>query len=300
MGKHGVVLLDKPEGITSRKALDRAMGILRVKKAGHFGTLDPFATGLLSIGVGQGTKLLAFMKDDFKVYRATIGLERFTDTDDITGHTEESFCDCHLDLSMAGQWFNAHTGWISQVPPDYCAQKHKGTPLYRMKRANKEVHPRSKDVHIKEFRVISSGSDWIELFITCSRGTYIRSIARDLGLYLGTGGYVRRLRRIESEGFSIDDACDLDELKKRTMDGGDCVIPLAQALKIPMAHVISSAQKGIMEGRPVQIAWIMDDLHVSDGDRVSLVNEEDKLLCIVKVKRQGNIFGQIERGFVPY
>jgi tRNA pseudouridine55 synthase len=294
VGKDGIVLIDKPTDITSRKAVDRVQRILHEKKAGHFGSLDPFATGLLCIGVGQGTKLLPFMQAHQKEYIALIGFEMSTDTDDITGTVKETFTNVLIDESLLKKWFDEQKGWVNQTPPEYCAQKHKGKPLYKLKRARQEVSPRPKQVYLEETEILETGKDWARVRIVCSRGTYIRAIARDLGAYLGVGGYLRQLKRIRSEGFSIDQALTFDLLAEK---GEEAVIPLADAVQLPKARVTKTGETGIQEGQAIQISWVVDDVIAPDGAYVALLNTNRKLLCIAKVQRQGGLWGYIERGF---
>ncbi len=300
MGKQGVVLIDKPKDITSRKAVDRVMAILKSKRAGHFGSLDPFATGLLCMGVGQGTKLLPFMHEHQKEYVATIGFEMFTDTDDLTGAPIEHFADVSIDIEMAKTWFRENRGWIDQVPPRYCAQKLNGKPLYKLARANKEVEPRSKQIYIEKADILDWGPDWMVARMVCSRGTYIRSIARDLGKYLGCGGYLRELRRFRSEGFHVDDALSIEGLMDKVARGEDVVIPLSQALHIPKVRVTRTGEAGILDGNPIQVSWMLDEVEAKDGNHVALVNADMQLLCVAKAQPCGGIWGYIERGFRPY
>ncbi len=300
MGQDGVVLIDKPAGITSRRALDRVLRILKTKRGGHFGSLDPFATGLLCIGIGQGTKCLPFLQDQPKEYIARIGIEMSTDTDDITGTMLASFPHAELNLDTVQEWIRTHTGHILQTPPDYCAQKVGGTPLYRLKRANQEVSPRAKEIHIAHMEILAHNRDSLDMRIVCSRGTYIRAIARDLGAALGFGGYLRELRRLKSEGFILDHALTLEELEARVVAGTFGLIPLQEALHLPTARVTASGQADIMDGKPIQFAGLVDRPEVPDGSYLALVNATNQLLCVAKVQRQGGIFGFVERGFKPF
>ncbi len=296
MGTDGIVLVDKPADITSRKAVDRVMKALGVKKAGHFGSLDPFATGLLCIGVGQGTKLLPFLQDHPKEYVAVVGFDRFTDTDDITGAITAEFPDVRVRREAIEGWFGENRGRIRQVPPAYCAQKHGGRPLYKLRRANQDVSPRPKEVHVFDAEILDSGNDWARVRIVCSRGTYIRSIARDLGLHMGVGGYLRELKRTRSEGFSLQQAHGLDDLKAL---GERAVVSLADALTFPRARVNKAGEHGIRDGMPIQISWVVDDVEAPEGTLVALTDNDGRLLCISRVSRGGGIWGYIERGFTP-
>ena len=297
MGLDGVVLLDKPKGITSRKAVDIVLKILGVKKGGHFGSLDPFATGLLCIGIGNGTKLLPFMEDNIKAYIATVGLEKFTDTDDVTGNAEKIIEEVNFDKIRFKEWLTINSGEIIQVPPVYCAQKLNGKPLYRLKRQNKEVSPRAKKVTIHKIEVLSKDDLTVEMRVVCSRGTYIRSLARNMGEFIGCGGYLRELRRIKSEGFSIEEALTIDEIKQMVSEGKNVLVSLLNAIKLPVATVNAEGRDAISKGKPVLMSTMINDVSAEDESFVAMLDEDDNLLCVARVKRSGGIFGYIARGF---
>jgi tRNA pseudouridine55 synthase len=297
MGLNGVVLLDKPKGITSRKAVDIVLKTLGEKKGGHFGSLDPFATGLLCIGVGSGTKLLPFMEDNIKAYIATVGLEMFTDTDDVTGKAEKIIENVNFDKLKFNEWLTINSGEIIQVPPDYCAQKLNGKPLYKLKRQNKDVSPRAKKVTIYKIEVLSIEKMSIEIKVVCSRGTYIRSLARNMGEFIGCGGYLRELRRLKSEGFSIEDALTIDEIKQRVPEGKNVLISLLDAISLPVAKVNALGKDAIIKGKPILMSTMINDVSAEDEAYVTMLDENDNLLCVARVKRSGGIFGYIARGF---
>ncbi len=297
MGAHGIVLIDKPPHITSRKVVDRVVAILNEKRAGHFGSLDPFATGLLCVGIGQGTKLLPFLQHHTKEYSALVGFDLSTDTDDLTGEVLKRFDGVRVDRARIEEWFDANRGMISQLPPDYCAQKHGGKPLYKLKRAKQEVSPRPKQVSIDEASILDAGPDWVRVRIVCSRGTYIRSIARDLGAALGVGGYLRELRRTKSEGFSLEKALTLEGLAEKK---AQALIPLEEAISLPKARVTPVGEAGIADGKAIQFSWVVDDVVAPEGAFVAVLNGSGALLCIARIRRDGGIWGYIERGFKPY
>jgi tRNA pseudouridine55 synthase len=297
MDLNGVVLLDKPKGITSRKAVDIVLKTLGVKKGGHFGSLDPFATGLLCIGVGSGTKLLPFMENNIKAYAATVGLELFTDTDDITGKTEKIIEKINFDKQLFNEWLAVNSGEIIQVPPDYCAQKLNGKPLYKLKRQNKDVNPRAKKVTIHKIEVLSIDNVSVEMEVVCSRGTYIRSLARNMGEFMGSGGYLKELRRLKSEGFSIEDALTIEDIKQRVSEGKNVLISLLDAISLPIAKVNDEGKDAIKKGKPVLMSTMINDVIAEDESFVAILDEGDHLLCVARVKRSGGIFGYIARGF---
>jgi tRNA U55 pseudouridine synthase TruB len=139
----------------------------------------------------------------------------------------------------------------------------------------------------------------VEVRIVCSRGTYIRSIARDLGAHLGGGGYLRTLRRLRSEGFHLDDALTLEALQEKAEAGEEMVIPLSGALQLPKSRVIPVGQKGILEGNPIQFSWMKDAVEVTEGNYVAMTSLDGQLLCIARYQPSGGIWGYIERGFIP-
>jgi len=299
MDLDGIVLIDKPADMSSRQVVDRVRRMLNVRKAGHFGTLDPFATGVLCVALGQATKLLPFMSSDAKEYIATIGFEKFTDTDDLKGATLQSFDDAAFELTAAQAWLASHQGWFEQVPPEYSAQKLNGQPLYKLKRRNIEVTPRPKQVCITDSEILDHGRDWLRVRIACSRGTYIRSIAREMGRDLGLGGYLRELRRTRSEGFALDQALTLERAADLAATGALELLPLTKALKLPVVQVRAEAERWVRDGKPLEAGWLMQDVQAADDDFIAVTGTDGQLLCVTRVARDGEIIGRVERGFHP-
>lgn len=299
MGLDGLVLIDKPADMSSRQVVDRLRRLLNVRKAGHFGTLDPFATGLLCVGLGQATKLLPFMSSTDKEYIAVIGFEKFTTTDDLKGETLASFENVAIDLTAVQAWLDGHQGWIEQLPPEYCAQKFNGQPLYKLKRRNQSVSPRPKQVCIAQTEILEHGPDWLKLRVACSRGTYIRSIARELGQALGLGGYLRELRRLQSEGFSIEQALTLEALDAHVAAGTLEVLPLLSGLSLPRARVSDLGARGVVDGKPLRRDWFIDPIRAADGECLVVTDQAGRLLCVARIEQQAETVGRVERGFHP-
>jgi tRNA pseudouridine55 synthase len=208
----GIILIDKPAGPTSAevvRGVKRSLG--KRCRVGHLGTLDPFATGVLPILIGEGTKLAPFLQHDRKEYRGIIALGVATDTLDRTGITVSTAQVPPFDarrLSAVAQQF---IGVVKQTPPIFSAIKRGGVPLYRLARRCREVEPPSpREVEITRLELEPRGADSIQFDITCSPGTYVRSLARDIGAALGTVAHLHELRRLRSGSFSIDDAVALD------------------------------------------------------------------------------------------
>jgi tRNA pseudouridine55 synthase len=215
----GILLVDKPGGMTSHDVVSRARRALDTRKIGHAGTLDPMATGLLVLGVGPATRLLTYLVGLDKTYAATIRLGVSTDSDDADG-TVVAVADAAVVAALAPDVVEAAigrlTGPISQVPSRVSAIKVDGRRAYDLARAGEEVVLKARDVVVPRFDVLASraGDGWLDLdvVVDCSSGTYIRALARDLGADLGVGGHLTALRRTRIGPFSVDDAAHTDAI----------------------------------------------------------------------------------------
>ena len=230
---HGVLLLDKPLGLSSNDALQKAKRLFRADKAGHTGTLDPLATGLLPLCFGAATKFSQVSLDADKTYRATVQLGVKTSTGDAEGEVlQQRPVDVNLDaLSAACLRF---TGEIDQVPPMHSALKHEGRPLYAYARAGVDIERPSRRVtiHRIDVPVIDDqgvNDRWI-LDVRCSKGTYIRTLAEDIGEALGCGAHLAALRRMASGPLTIDAACTLEQLQTLSEDERDALLLDADTL----------------------------------------------------------------------
>ncbi|MDR3195656.1 MAG: tRNA pseudouridine(55) synthase TruB [Endomicrobium sp.] len=207
----GIALLDKPSGITSFKAVLKIKKALNVKKTGHCGALDPAATGLLLVLIGKATKLQAeFMKKD-KLYTSSFILGTVTDTGDLDGNviSQKDISDINIEkIKEAAKCF---IGEISQIPPMYSALKHKGKKLYELARQGVEIERKPRKIVINEFDIISYCNGVVNVRVSCSSGTYIRTLAQDLGNVLGCGATVKTLRRERIDGFDVKDALKYED-----------------------------------------------------------------------------------------
>lgn len=228
----GVLIIDKPAGLTSYEVVDRVKRILKIKKVGHGGTLDPFTTGVLLILIGQATKLSQFLIKDSKLYQAVMKLGVETDTQDLTGKVTHRCEVLGLRESAVREAFAAFTGKISQLPPMYSAVKHRGVPLYRLARKGEQVERKLRAVTIYQLKVCRIELPNIYFETSCSSGTYIRTLAADIGKRLGCGAHLTELRRIKSGAFGIEQAITLRDLEAAVEQGsvGKWIIPLAQVL----------------------------------------------------------------------
>ena len=227
----GVVIVDKPAGITSHDAVDRVRKLLGERKAGHTGTLDPMATGVLAVCVGEATKIASFLTGDDKVYEATMRLGVRTDTLDMTGQvlTEQQPRATDADVKAA---LAAFTGTITQVPPQYSAVKVRGKALYKWARKGIRVEPPPREVQIREILLQGIELPRVRFTVTCSKGTYVRTLCADMGDRLGCGAALEQLRRTRSGIFRLQDAVRLDGesddgIRARLEPG---LIPMNQAL----------------------------------------------------------------------
>jgi tRNA pseudouridine55 synthase len=210
---NGFINLVKKKGISSNAALQEAKRKLKIKKAGHLGTLDPMAHGVLVLGVNRGTKFSSYFLESDKTYKAEITLGASTDTDDATGKTiaESSKKVCAKEVEIALKTF---IGKSMQVPPTYSALKHKGKPLYKYAREGKPISKPPREVNIYSIKNFEFKNNICTCEIHCSKGTYIRSIARDLGNALGVGGHLSDLERLEQGFFNIKNAYSIEQLNE--------------------------------------------------------------------------------------
>ncbi len=211
--RSGILLVDKPEGPSSARVVAAVKGIIGARKVGHLGTLDPFASGLLPLAVNEGTKVAQHFLDADKGYAGAITLGTETDTQDRTG-TVLSRRDAPLlgpaDLDALRREFS---GCLNQVPPMYSALKQEGTRLYELARKGMEVGRESRAIRVELVRLEQVGRGELEFEMTCSKGTYVRTLAADIGTFLGCGAHLSRLRRVASGPFGIADAVTLEDLR---------------------------------------------------------------------------------------
>lgn len=212
---HGIVLLDKRLGVSSNQALQEVRRLFNANKAGHTGALDPLATGLLPLCFGEATKVSALMLDDDKRYQVTIQLGVMTDTGDSEGKIVAEMPVPALDSERLEACLQHFTGPIEQVPPMYSALKHQGKKLYELAREGKTVDRQPRAITIYELLLLNVDAEvgQLTLDVFCSKGTYIRSLAEDIGQWLGSCGTVTALRRTKAGMFDLDQAYTLQQLQ---------------------------------------------------------------------------------------
>ncbi len=230
--KTGIILVNKKRGMTSHDVVDEIREILHQKKVGHMGTLDPQAEGLLVLGVGRATRLFPFLVKGTKVYTGIIRLGAETDTYDRDGKILSEVKEFNLTGEEIKKAMGEFVGQIIQVPPPFSAKKMGGKRMYDLARKGKKVEPKPVKVEIYYFTLKSYDPPYLHFDIKCSAGTYVRSIAHDLGKKLGVGGYLDYLKRLRSGEFSLENAYSLEELRKLAEEGriDEAIIPLNRVL----------------------------------------------------------------------
>ena len=231
----GVLLLDKPLDLSSNHALQRAKRAFNANKAGHTGTLDPFATGLLVCCFGRATKISTLMLEADKSYRATLKLGAETDSGDLTGEVVQGAELDGLDLGRERvlEVLQQFTGEISQIPPMHSALKRDGKPLYEYARQGIVLEREPRQVTIYSIELVSLDTDSMVIDVACSKGTYIRTLAQDIGRALGCYAHLTALRRLSVGDFALAEAVSLEQVQKVAEEDGsaalqDYLIPLEQ------------------------------------------------------------------------
>src|SRR6476620_7343697 len=236
----GILIIDKPMGLTSHDVVARVRRILKTKRVGHTGTLDPFATGVLVLLIGKATRLAQFLDKDEKEYEAAVRFGYETDTGDRTGEKRdkgqndlrELAGEFSLDTEAVENALKKFRGAIRQTPPMYSAKKVGGKKLYELAREGKEIERQPVDVTISTLEAAAStgeATDLLTLTVVCSAGTYIRTLAEDIGRELGIGAHLEELRRTRAGRFTISQSHSLDALEK-SADPASALLPIVEAV----------------------------------------------------------------------
>jgi len=283
----GILNIDKPKGPTSYDVVSRVRRALRQRRVGHAGTLDPLATGVLVVCLGQAVRLMEYVADSFKSYRATIRFGLITDTWDMEGEVIERRPYDGLSLEAIQQVLPAFTGRIEQVPPMYSALKRDGRPLYRLARRGITVERSPRSVEVYEIKVIEWLPPDLVLQIACSKGTYIRSLAHDLGQALGTGAILAELARLAVGGFRLEEAISLEALLSEGASDAwkRHLLPMRAALgHMPGVRVDGETARRISFGQPVP-------LEQGEGPELCYAYDDgEQLLAILKRDRESGLW----------
>jgi tRNA pseudouridine55 synthase len=293
--QHGILVLDKPQGPTSAACLNVIKRKLGQKKIGHAGTLDPMATGVLLVLLGQGTKLAPYLTSGIKTYAGELQLGLTTDTYDIQGRVLEEHPLDDLDSRKVYQEVLAWQTLTEQEVPPVSAAKHQGKPLYKLHRQGKEVPVKTKPIHISQVEIIGIDLPLVQFRVTCSQGTYIRSLAHSLGKRLGCGATLTKLRRERCHPFDLSQAHLLDDVVADPGGLPNRVIPLAQALPHWSTEVVSHEQTlEIKNGTWLPVP--LEENHAEGDQRMFLDPQGNPLALVQATMRQGTLHWAILRG----
>jgi tRNA pseudouridine55 synthase len=279
--KAGILLLDKPVGISSARAVAVVKRALGGAKVGHLGTLDPFASGLLPLCIAEGTKVAQYLNLADKRYDGVIRLGVETDTLDRTGETTAT-CDApdpgKLDLDALAKSF---TGDLDQVPPAFSAIKQDGVRMYKLARAGKAPKLEARRVRVHSLALEALGDDRLALTAHCSKGTYIRSLARDIGRRIGCGGSLDQLERTGFGTFELAQAVSLDDVEQGPEGINSAIIPLTEALaQLRQLTPGDSVSTGLRAG---QQRWLLDLEPPRDSESLARVIDEcGRLVAVVR------------------
>jgi len=251
---NGIIVIDKPEGFTSAQVVARVKRISKARKAGHTGTLDPFATGVLVCCINKATRLAQCLVYGQKRYKGVMRLGIRTDTQDFTGRVISQESDLRVTREDVCQAFRGFLGVTYQNPPAYSALKHNGVPLYKLARQGTVVQKPARPISIYELEVVDLNLPEVRFEVCCSGGTYVRSMCADIGEILGCGAHLTGLCRTETGRFSLEEAISLEALADVAAKGAisRCVVPMNVALRgMPCISGDDELVQKIQLGRPV-------------------------------------------------
>jgi len=282
--ENGFINIDKPSGMTSHDVVDSVREILGIQKVGHTGTLDPLATGVLPICVGKATKLLDYIIVQKKRYRATMRLGAETETGDSMGAVVRVFPLVNIPEAKIRETMKGFIGGYSQVPPMYSAIKVGGVPLYKKARAGQVLERKARSVSIDDITFIQKNNHEITFEVTCSKGTYIRSLCEDLGRAMGLGAHLVDLRRLQVGPFLIDHAIGFEHLKNAQKEGRlyEVFYSMDDVLTLPTLRVHLSISHRVLCGNPIPRWGVLSmPMGLDEGTRFKVHNPRGELLAIV-------------------
>lgn len=278
LDKNLVINLDKPRGITSQQAVTHVKKIFSVKKAGHAGTLDPIATGILLVCLNEATKTARFLTDMDKEYIALMKLGERTDTLDCEGRIIHTVRNLSLDMDRIQNVLEKFKGPISQTPPMYSAIKINGKPIYKLARKGIEIERKPRNVQIFELEALSFALPFLEIRVVCSKGTYIRALCDDIGIALGVGAHITALQRTRIGSFRIQDSASLEELPSK----GTAIITLDKALSSLRENILSHSDfQRVIQGKGLS----QDESEFTEESYLRLKDPHGVLFAIGRVKR---------------
>ena len=290
----GTFLLDKPTGITSNHALQRVRRLFDANKAGHTGSLDPLATGVLPICLGEATKFSRYLLESDKSYRSTFTLGVQTDTGDCDGQITGSADASALTIDLISAAIDTFKGPIEQVPSMYSALKHQGQPLYKLARQGIEIERSARPVEIFDYKIehfTAGQAALLDVYVHCSKGTYVRSLAEALGAMLGCGAHVSRLHRCSAGAFNESQSTSLEALQTYHDEGGPTSL---DRFLLPVDAAIADRPAAVLDDRSASLLLLGQAVLLPEGfipdleaDIVRVFREDETFLGVAKLTDDG-------------
>jgi tRNA pseudouridine55 synthase len=286
----GFLVLDKPVAWTSHDVVEAARRWLGTRRVGHLGTLDPLATGVLPLAIREATKLVPFLQQGNKVYVGTIRLGLCTETYDAEGRVTREHDGPLPSEASVRRALEGFVGDILQVPPMFSSVKRHGVPLYRLARRGEEVERAPRPVRIHEIRMHHYAPPEIGVEVTCSPGTYVRTLAHDLGELLGCGAYLSGLRRTHSHPFSLDQARTPEDCEALATQGGleSALLAADVALALPRVRLTATQTRRVANGGDLPVAEARGELErgplPKPGDRVAALSPDGGLVAVMELR----------------
>ncbi|HAU1250486.1 TPA: tRNA pseudouridine(55) synthase TruB [Legionella pneumophila] len=282
----GILLLNKPQGMTSNAALQKAKHLFGAKKAGHTGSLDPLATGMLPLCFGEATKICQYLLNADKSYETIGRLGSKTNTADCTGEVIfciENYIVSHEEMIAT---LEKYKGKTKQIPSMFSALKHKGTPLYRLAREGIEIERKARDIVISQLKLEQFDGECFTLTVSCSKGTYIRNLVEDIGDTLKAGAHMTKLHRLYTAGFENNRMYTLDELQDMPLSQRlACLIPIDQAVQHLTPVILSDSEViAIRQGK-----LISNKTSAVEGEDLRLYGEQSQFIGIGQALIHGDI-----------
>lgn len=276
---NGIIVIDKPKGRTSHDMVYFIRRMTGIKKVGHTGTLDPDATGVLPLCIGNGTKVSDMLLESDKCYRAELILGMTTDTQDLSGNVLEEK-EVNLREEEIIKAAESFVGEIEQIPPMYSAIKQDGKKLYELARKGIEVERKPRRVTVNEITIVKIDKNTVTIDVDCSKGTYIRTLCSDIGEKLGCGGCMGNLRRTKAGMFKIDESHTVEEIEKLKENGklGDIILPVDSVfMKYPKIQLNEKQVKSVTNGIRMTYKGV-------EGQTYRVYDNNNEFLCISKIE----------------
>lgn len=284
----GIILLDKPKGLSSNGALQRVRKAYRASSAGHVGTLDPMATGMLPLCLDEATKVIAEIESGAKCYEFTVQLGARTDTGDAEGRVVEELPVPSLDTARIESTLAAFRGTLQQVPPMYSALKREGRPLYELARQGLEVERAARTIEIRRLELVEFGGNVLRLMCECAKGTYIRVLGEDISRALGTCGHLTQLRRAWVEPFRSAAMVELDAALEGAGSGEHLLAPDVALQGLPQTRVSSAQVATLRHGQALEAGAASID-GAGPARRVRVYGPEGAFLGLAELLPDGRL-----------